>query len=91
MHSGVHATTWYAISVDEIFIRWFGPKWRYLKVRWDETSYILHLERVPFWNIGVALTPLALTLFALNLLPVSRYRGLVDAPYVIFVNTRHKD
>ncbi|RVW94281.1 Vesicle-associated protein 1-1 [Vitis vinifera] len=32
MHLGVLTTAWHAVSIDANFMRWFGPKWRYLKV-----------------------------------------------------------
>ena len=54
-HLGVLATTWYAVPIDANFMRWSGSKWRYLKVQWDETSSILHLERVFFLGHGSCL------------------------------------
>ncbi|KAJ0804314.1 putative transcription factor ARF family [Helianthus annuus] len=36
---------------------WPESKWRYLKVRWDETSSIPRPERVSPWNIEPALSP----------------------------------
>ncbi|XP_076891946.1 auxin response factor 2B-like [Bidens hawaiensis] len=36
---------------------WPESKWRYLKVRWDETSTITRPDRVSPWNIEPALSP----------------------------------
>ncbi|CAN1317965.1 Auxin response factor 2 [Linum perenne] len=47
--------------------RWQESKWRFLKVRWDETSTIPRPERVSPWQIEPALAPPAL-----NPLPMSR-------------------
>ncbi|KAK4264568.1 hypothetical protein QN277_025727 [Acacia crassicarpa] len=40
--------------------RWPNSKWRYLKVRWDETSNIPRPERVSPWKIEPAVAPPAL-------------------------------
>ncbi|XP_010926858.2 auxin response factor 2A [Elaeis guineensis] len=45
---------------------WPGSKWRCLKVRWDETSFVPRPERVSPWNIEPALAP------PLNPLPTPR-------------------
>ncbi|GMI76666.1 ORESARA 14, ARF1-BINDING PROTEIN, auxin response factor 2, HLS1 SUPPRESSOR [Hibiscus trionum] len=47
--------------------KWKDSKWRYLKVRWDETSTIPRPERVSPWKIEPALAPPAL-----NPLPMPR-------------------
>lgn len=50
--------------------RWPDSKWRYLKVRWDESSTIPRPERVSPWKIEPALVPPA----AINPLPVHRQK-----------------
>ncbi|XP_057518165.1 auxin response factor 2B-like [Amaranthus tricolor] len=47
--------------------RWRDSKWRFLKVRWDETSTIPRPDRVSPWQIEPALTPPTI-----NPLPVTR-------------------
>ncbi|XP_023757978.1 auxin response factor 2B isoform X1 [Lactuca sativa] len=49
--------------------RWPDSKWRYLKVRWDESSTIPRPERVSPWKIEPALVPPAI-----NPLPVHRQK-----------------
>ncbi|KAL6328450.1 hypothetical protein AAG906_038325 [Vitis piasezkii] len=54
-HLGVLTTTWHAVSINANFMRWFGLKWRYLKVQWDETSSIPDLECAFFLGHGSCL------------------------------------